>query len=192
MTHSRTGSRVASAAVLLAFLGGLSVSAHRSDSPGPGVEEKDLGPASQPAPEPHWLAADGDEQRDQLERQLRGLDITMMEIGHRFIDLYFAGQDRNWPHAQYQIEKIDLALRLSLERRPKRAASAKPFLEETIPLVKQAIHAAASSNDQAGYDAAMERLRTDCMKCHVAENVPHFTVYFPEARVSPIRPENPP
>jgi hypothetical protein len=34
----------------------------------------------------------------------------------------------------------------------------------------------------------MERLRTDCMKCHVEEEVPHFTVYFNRNRVSSIMP----
>jgi hypothetical protein len=34
---------------------------------------------------------------------------------------------------------------------------------------------------------ALERLRTACMKCHVAEDVPYFTVDPPEHRLAPIR-----
>lgn len=136
----------------------------------------------------HWLSDLPAGRRDQVEHHLRGLDVAMMEIGYRFNELYFAGQDRNWPYAQYQIEKIDLALRLALERRPKRAEAAKSFLEETIPLVKQAIQAVISDRNSAAYDDALGRLRTDCMKCHVVENVPHFTVYFGKNRTSPVRP----
>ena len=44
----------------------------------------------------------------------------MAEISYRFTELYFAGQDGNWDHVKYHSEKIDLALRLALERRPKR------------------------------------------------------------------------
>lgn len=136
--------------------------------------------AQQPAPgNDHWLIDESNGRRDQLERHLRGLDVAMLEIGHRFNEMHFAGRDRNWPYAQYQIEKIELALQLALERRPQRAKSAKPFLEETIPFIKQSIAAAADGGGAAAYAKAMDRLRTDCMKCHVAENVPHFRVEFP-------------
>lgn len=177
--------RVGAAFVIL-FLGGCL--SDRSAPQGPPTNGQ--APATQAsAPNGNWLSGDADERRDQLEHHLRGLDIAMVEIGYRFNELYFAGEDRNWPYAQYQAEKIELAMRLALERRPKRSASARPFLDETIPFVKQAIHTAASDPQKLDFVAAMERLRTDCMKCHVAENVPHFTVYFPKTRGSPIHPE---
>ena len=154
-------------------------------------EEQSRQPPKPPAPaEPHnWLAEDRSTQRVELQRHLRGLDVAMVEIGYRFNELYWAGRDRNWPYAKYQIEKVELAMKLALERRPKRAASSKPFLDETIPLVKRAIEQAAATGDQKVYDDAMGRLRTDCMKCHVEEDVPHFTVYFSKTRTSSIRPE---
>jgi hypothetical protein len=149
--------------------------------------------AEQPAPvNEHWLKEASSGQRDQLERHLRGLDVAMVEIGYRFNELHFAGEDRNWPYAQYQIEKIELALKLALERRPKRAESARPLLQETIPFVKQAINNAASDNQSEAYQAALERLRTDCMKCHVAEAVPHFTVEFAQTRTAAIEPAHDP
>lgn len=134
-----------------------------------------------------WLADTAERQRDQMEKHLRGLDVAMMEVGYRFVELFFAGHDGNWDYAKYQIEKIELATQLALERRPQRAASAEPFLRETIPLMKQAIEDARRTRDVRSFDDAMERLRMDCMKCHVSENVPYFTVYFPEQRQSPIR-----
>ncbi len=138
------------------------------------------------APE-HWLVEPLRDQRNQLEHHLRGLDVAMVEVGYRFNELFFAGQDGNWDYAKYQIEKIELATRLAVERRPKRAASAEPFLAETIPIVKRAIEVARRTRDNPVFQDAMERLRMDCMKCHVAENIPYFTVYFPEQRSSPIR-----
>lgn len=175
--------------VVLAFFAGLFAGARWFvDSARPSSaygQEATTRPASD---ETHWLSDSPAGQRDQLEQHLRGLDVAMVEIGHRFNELYFAGQDRNWPYAQYQIEKIELALRLALERRPLRAEAAKPFLEETIPLFKQAIQAAKSDRNSRAYDDALGRLRTDCMKCHVVENVPHFTVYFAKNRRSSIRP----
>ncbi len=147
------------------------------------------GAAGQPIAEAHWLAEDRAAQRGQIERHLRGLDVAMVEIGYRFNELYWAGRDRNWPYATYQIEKLELALRLALERRPKRRASAQPFLDETIPFVAKAIKQAEAEHSAAPFDKAMSRLRMDCMVCHVKENVPHFTVYFPKARTSSIQTE---
>lgn len=134
----------------------------------------------------HWLHSDWDNAREQTERHFRGLDVAMMEIGHRFNELHFAGIDRNWPYAQYQVEKIELALKLALERRPKRAKSAEPFLRETIPYVKKAIQAASKRESTEPFEDVVGRMRTDCMKCHVEENVPHFTVYLTETRTSVI------
>ena len=62
----------------------------------------------------------------------------MAEIGYRYGELLRAGKTRNWEYAQYQMEKIDLSLRLALERRPKRVKSAEPFLNQGLPPVLQA------------------------------------------------------
>jgi hypothetical protein len=152
-------------------------------SPSPG------GGGSAPAPggavPDGWLEGSIAEQMRSVETQLRGLDVAMVEIGYRFGELHFAGQDRNWDYAKYQADKVRLALELALERRSKRAGSAEPFLKEDLPTLVQAIE----SKDLERYQGAMERLRTACMKCHVAESVPFFTVQFPEQRVSAIRPE---
>jgi len=135
-------------------------------------------PVSSPdaAANSHWLTPDWSDARAEAERHFRGLDVAMMEIGHRFEELQLAGAERNWPLARYQVEKIELALNLALERRPKRAASAAPFLQETIPFVRSAIAAAENAEGTRPFAEIIERMRTDCMKCHVAENVPHFTV----------------
>lgn len=135
------------------------------------------------APAGEWLRGTTAEQLRSVERQLRGLDVAMAEIGYRFAELHFAGLERNWDYARYQAEKIELALRLALERRPKRARSARPFLEEDLPAVRAAIE----GRDPERLGAAMERLRTACMKCHADEDVPYFTVELPERRLAPIR-----
>jgi len=138
-------------------------------------------PATEPSGE--WLHGSAAEQLRTVERQLRGLDIAMAEIGYRFTELYFAGLDRNWDYAKYQAEKIDLALRLALERRPKRARSSQPFLENDLP----AVLAAIERREPARFADSIERLRTACMKCHAEESVPYFTVELPQQRLAPIR-----
>jgi hypothetical protein len=107
----------------------------------------------------------------------------MWEIGYRFTELFYAGEDGNWDYAKYQAEKIELALRLALERRPKRAQSAQAFLNDDLPVVRQAIE----SRDPAIFRDAIERLRAGCVRCHTDEKLPFFTVELPERRVSSVR-----
>jgi hypothetical protein len=126
---------------------------------------------SAPAPAAPWLEGTVDERFGQVERHLRGLDQTMVEIGYRYGELRTAAKERKWEYAQYQTEKIDLSLRLALERRPKRAKSAQPFLDEAIPPLVEAIQA----KDGTKLDVAVERVHYHCIQCHAAEKVLHFS-----------------
>ncbi len=123
-----------------------------------------------PAASPGWLGGTAEERFAQIERHLRGLDVAMAEIGYRYGELHFARKSRNWDYAKYQAEKIDLALRLALERRPKRAQSSQPFLNDSMPAVLRAIE----SKEPQQFDQAMERLHNACVECHKAENVLYF------------------
>lgn len=130
-----------------------------------------------------WHKGSVDDRFSQVEKQLRGFDKTMVEVGYRFTELFFAGKEHNWDYAKYQAEKIDVAIRLGLERRPKRAQSAQFFLTDEIPAALEAIE----SKDDEVFQKGMDRLRSSCMKCHNLEKVPYFTVEFPEHRASPVR-----
>lgn len=63
----------------------------------------------------------------------------MVETGYRYQELYWAGQDQNWEYADYQIEKIKIAIENGLERRPKRAKSAEHLLTYILPEMKKAL-----------------------------------------------------
>lgn len=130
-----------------------------------------------------WLTGSYEQRFAEIERQFRGTDVAMAEVGYRFAELYHAGGDGNWSYARYQTEKIATAIERALVRRPKRAASARPFLDEELPVVLRAIE----SENSADFHQAMDRLRAACMKCHTQEHVPWITVEFPAARPSPVR-----
>jgi hypothetical protein len=125
---------------------------------------------SKPQPAVPWLVGTTDEKFAQIERHLRGLDVAMAEIGYRYGELLIAAKGRNWEYALYQAEKIDLSLRLALERRPKRAKSSQPFLAEDLPRVLTAV----KKRDGEQLDQAMIRLHDGCVQCHKSENVLHF------------------
>ena len=132
---------------------------------------------------PTWLSRDHDEQRLQLERHLRGFDVAMMEVGHRYIDLYWAGEDANWEAAAYELQKLRLAIENGLERRPKRATSARPFLAGPLAAMDEA----AAAGDPDLFATRFEDLTAGCNACHALEQVPFFEIRPPESRVSPIR-----
>jgi hypothetical protein len=130
-----------------------------------------------------WLAREPDVRAAQLERQLRGLDVAMLETGHRYVELYWAGRDANWEAAAYQAQKIRLAIENGLERRPKRAESARPFLSGPLA----AMETAAAARDPELFAARFRDLTAGCNACHKAEEVPYFEIRPPETRVSPVR-----
>ena len=75
-----------------------------------------------------WIKGTETEQIKTIEKQFRGFDNAMVETGYRYQELYWAGQDQNWEYANYQIDKIKIAIENGLERRSKRAKSAEHFL----------------------------------------------------------------
>jgi hypothetical protein len=129
-----------------------------------------------------WLRGDTETRLAVVAKQLRGLDVTMVEVGYRYGELYWAGQDQNWPYAAYQIEKIRTAVALGLERRPKRAASAAVLESALTPLA-----AAVQRRDQAEFTARFAQLTATCNACHHAEAVPFMHVVTPTERRSSIR-----
>jgi uncharacterized ferritin-like protein (DUF455 family) len=130
-----------------------------------------------------WLRGSDEERFKQIEKHLRGLDQTMAEIGYRYGELLVAGKERNWEHAKYQTEKIDLSLRLALERRPKRAQSSQAFLNEDLPAVVRAVQ----SQDAEQLDRSLDRLHNSCVECHSSEKVLYFRSAVERIRDNAIR-----
>ncbi|MBW2235417.1 MAG: cytochrome c [Deltaproteobacteria bacterium] len=110
----------------------------------------------------------------------------MVEIGYRYGELYWGANDGNWSYADYQVQKIRLALENALERRPKRRASTEstfvPVLNEMARVVQE--------HDSARFGETFEKVTAACNACHAAEEVPSFYVVAPQARTSPIRGES--
>lgn len=129
-----------------------------------------------------WLAADGGTRTLQLERHLRGFDVAMLETGHRYVDLYWAGRDGNWDAAAYQVGKLRLAIENGLERRPQRASSARLFLAGPLA----AMDAAVEARDRELFAARFQELTAGCNACHARERVPFLEIRPPETRGSPI------
>jgi len=132
-----------------------------------------------------WIKGTEQEKIETIEKQFRGFDNAMVETGYRYQELYWAGQDENWEYAEYQLEKINIAIENGLERRPKRANSAQHFMTEVLPKMKEAI----DSKDSSIFNLSFQALTNACNSCHAMENVAFFTIKTPIDRQSPIRSE---
>ena len=130
-----------------------------------------------------WLKGSSNEKFETVASQLRGFDATMVEVGYRYQELYWAGQDENWDYASYQVEKIETTLKNGFERRPKREKSGTHFLNYVLPEMKKTIE----SNDTASFNKGFVMLTSNCNSCHTMEKVPFFTIKVPTDRQSPIR-----
>lgn len=130
-----------------------------------------------------WIRGTENEQIKTIEKQFRGFDNAMVEVGYRYQELYWAGHDENWEYAEYQLSKIQLAIENGLERRPKRAKSAEYFLENVLPEMKKALE----SKDATTFNKGFQNLTISCNNCHTMEKVSFFKVQVPTERQSPIR-----
>ncbi len=130
-----------------------------------------------------WLKGDETQKLETVAKHLRGFDMAMVETGYRYQELYWSGKDENWEYAAYQAEKIRTAIENGLERRPKRAVSAKDFLNVALPQMDSAI----ARRDTLHFRQAFDALTANCMACHALEKVSFVMVKTPVNRQSPVR-----
>ena len=133
-----------------------------------------------------WIKGTEQEKLNKIEKQFRGFDMAMVETGYRYQELYWAGQDKNWEYANYQLEKIKVAIENGLERRPKRAKSAEYFLTTILPQMKKSLE----KKDAEIFNKNFKVMTINCNSCHAMEKVPFFNVQIPTERKSPIKLNN--
>ncbi|TVP59455.1 MAG: hypothetical protein EA351_01575 [Gemmatimonadales bacterium] len=133
-----------------------------------------------------WLSGTVDERFQAVGSQMGGFSQAMLEVGHRYEDLYWAIQDGNWAYAEYQLEKIGDAVERGIIRRPGRAESAESlFLDAPLPEMMEAVH----SGDEDRIRAQFEAFTRSCNQCHVVEEMEFVVIGPPEARRTSVQPE---
>jgi len=119
-----------------------------------------------------------------IEKQFRGFDLAMVEVGYRFNSFYFAIQDENYPLANYQWDKIKKAIENGTERRPARKHNSKiMFLDTGYKNMKEAL----AKKDKKLITKEYSRVKQSCNACHIAERVPFIEVIDPKERWQPIK-----
>ncbi len=134
----------------------------------------------------NWLleTKGSDQKFKAIQKQLRGFDLAMVEVGYRFNSFYFAIKDKNYDLAHYQLDKIKKAIENGIQRRPKREENTKAmFLDTQYKSMKKVLDKKSEKQIWQEY----ENTKKICNACHVAENVPFIEVIDPKYRWQPIR-----
>lgn len=112
-----------------------------------------------------------------IQKQLRGFDMAMLEVGYRFNKFYFAMNDKNYDFAQYQWDKIKKAIQNGIERRPARKKNSElMFLDTQYEIMSDALDSKDFKRIQKEYDVT----KNLCNACHKAEKVPFIRVIDPK------------
>ncbi|WP_068874018.1 MULTISPECIES: hypothetical protein [unclassified Phenylobacterium] len=101
----------------------------------PGCDAADQRPsAGKPSPNDWLLAAESDEARLKLiQRQMRGFDQPMWEVGERFERLHGALERGNYDLAVYHWEKIRTTIENGIAKRPARRTNSEAlFLNDDV------------------------------------------------------------
>lgn len=130
-----------------------------------------------------WITGTDQEKLFTIEEHLGGFGRTMMEVGYRYTEVYWAGQDENWLYAAYQLEEMEEALEHGYERRPERVKSAETFMESTLPRMMEA----ALDKNSDRFHEMFQNFTVQCNMCHALEEVAFITVKEPLVRASSIR-----
>jgi len=119
-----------------------------------------------------------------IQKQFRGFDLAMVEVGYRFNSFYFAIKDKNYDLANYQWDKIKKTITNGTHRRPKRKTNSEVmFLNTQYKTMKRALN---KKNDKLIWQE-YSQVKQSCNACHAAEKVPFIKVIDPEYRWQPIR-----
>ncbi|MCE3257299.1 MAG: hypothetical protein K0Q64_1382 [Nitrobacter vulgaris] len=118
-----------------------------------------------------WLVAAPDDAARfaLLQRQLRGFDQPMWEVGERFERVHAALKRGNYPLATYHWEKLRTTIENGIVKRPKRRENAEAMF---LKPVWEGVDADLKSDDAARAWAGFERAKAACRSCHQAEQVP--------------------
>jgi len=123
---------------------------------------------------------------------------AMADVGFHYTNLWFAGEQGNWPLAQFYSDEVRSHLRWAVRIIPKRKDAEGREIDlggilggletSTLKDLAEAIRAKDREKFGAAYKAQLE----GCMSCHKATNKPFIRLHVPErpdAGIVEFRPE---
>ncbi|MEX2216516.1 MAG: hypothetical protein WD768_20555 [Phycisphaeraceae bacterium] len=124
---------------------------------------------------------------------------AMADVGYHYSNLWFAGQNENWPLAQFMMNEVKSHLRWAVRIIPKRKTNAGLEVDltgilggletSTLKDLEQTI----KDKSKAKFTEAYKMQLTACMSCHQATSKEFIRLQVPErpeASILDFRPES--
>lgn len=119
-------------------------------------------------------SATQEEKIENMVKVLPGASVVMLQMGERYKNLYWAAKKGKWEFAEYQMEEMDDLINTLIITRPKRAKTAKIFMESAFSQFEPTIE----NKSWPEFRAAFEHMRQQCMACHTAND--HAFIVLPK------------
>jgi hypothetical protein len=111
-------------------------------------------------------------------------DLMTASIQPRHIKLGLAGQEKNWPHAAYELGNLKGAFDRAAHAWPMyRTTNMADLIEATTKAPMDAVAAAIKAGDAGKFNEAYEELTETCNACH--QSTDHGLVVIRIPKVSP-------
>ncbi len=117
---------------------------------------------------------------------------AMKDVAYHFANLWFAGQHRNWPLAEFYWNETRSHLRwatriIPVRKDPQGREIHLPGLLAGIESASlEPIHAALKAQDQERFQAAYRLMLGSCFACHAAAGKPYLMLQVPAQPEVPI------
>ncbi len=134
-----------------------------------------------PVGENNWLVGDVREQLDTVAAHIGGMGDAMMHVGERYIELHWAGENRNWALAAHQIEEIVGTIDRATVRRPDYSRGKEIVLDGALPALGEAV----AQEDIALFRERFAELTVACNSCHMMNEHAYIRVVAPRTPTKP-------
>src|SRR5262245_37026167 len=123
---------------------------------------------------------------------------AMSDVGAHYTNLWYAGQNENWPLAQFFLDETKSHLRWAVRIIPKRkdAEGREIDLQGILTGLETStfkdLDAAIKEKSRTKFEATYKVQLEGCMSCHKASNKPYLRLRLPEkpeAAIVEFRPE---
>jgi hypothetical protein len=122
----------------------------------------------------------------ELRGQLPSQSHTMADVAYHFSNLWFAGQARNWPLAEFYWDETRSHLRWAVRVRPVRPLSTggEFHLADMLAGIEKgplaALQGSIKAEDASQFSATYKQMLANCYACHVAAEKPYLRLHIPE------------
>ena len=167
----------------LAFVAGMILSALILRQPGPAHGASASAAASQPAGADELAALKADVAR--LKEIVTDQSHVMADVSNHFANLWFAGQNENWPLAQFYADETHSHLKWAVRVIPfrKDRAGRQVDLGGILTALEQTslkdLDDAIKKKDKPRFTAAYQQQLTNCMACHQAASKEFIHLQIP-------------